>query len=195
MPVSLPSCSLADLRVIELTASHEALLQRFFDANPAYFMAVNGEPADPNEAHKEIHAELPPGWAFTKQWLIGYLGPDNELVAMANITSDLLAQGVWHIGLLILATARHGSGQAKTLYQSLESWAMAHGANWLRLGVVQGNARAERFWESLGFVQTRTRSGVIMGQRINTLRVMVKPLRGGSLAHYLALIQRDRPEN
>jgi hypothetical protein len=32
-----------------------------------------------------------------------------------------------------------------------------------------------------------------MGKRSNTLRVMYKPLAGGSVAQYLALIERDRP--
>jgi hypothetical protein len=44
------------------------------------------------------------------------------------------------------------------------------------------------------FVQARTRRGVEMGRLANTLRVMVKPLAGDSLAHYLSLVQRNRPE-
>ena len=114
--------------------------------------------------------------------------------AMANVVSDLLAPGVWHIGLFIVATSRYGTGDAQALYRGLETWAAANGANWLRRGVVQGNVRAERFWEALGFVQTRTRSGVEMGKLTNTLRVMVKPLASGTLEQYLSLVERDRPE-
>jgi hypothetical protein len=33
-----------------------------------------------------------------------------------------------------------------------------------------------------------------MGARVNTVRVMMKPLAGGTLARYLSLIGRDRPE-
>ena len=32
------------------------------------------------------------------------------------------------------------------------------------------------------------------GTKVNTLRVMAKPLAGGSLAEYFALVARDRPE-
>ena len=113
---------------------------------------------------------------------------------MANIVSDLLAPGVWHIGLFIIATSHHGSSDAQTIYRGLETWAISNGAQWLRLGVVQGNARAERFWKSLGYMQTRTRDGVAMGKLTNTISVMVKPLAGGSLKQYLSLIERDRPE-
>ena len=33
-----------------------------------------------------------------------------------------------------------------------------------------------------------------MGKLTNTLRVMFKPLAGGSIAQHLALVERDRPE-
>jgi len=33
-----------------------------------------------------------------------------------------------------------------------------------------------------------------MGQLTHTLRVMIKPLAGGSLEQHRALIERDRPE-
>jgi len=76
--------------------------------------------------------------------------------------------------LFIVATARHGTGDAQVLNEGLEDWARANGAKWLRLGVVQGNVRAERYWESLGYIQTRTREGMQMGKLTNTVRVMVK---------------------
>ncbi|NRF72117.1 GNAT family N-acetyltransferase [Aquincola sp. S2] len=194
MSKELPSSSIPGLRAIELTPDRESDLQRFFEANPAYFLAVNGQPASPNEAHEEIHGQVPTGWSFTKKWLIGYLDAQDSLVAMANVISDLLAPRVWHIGLFLVATSRHGNGDAQVLYRDLETWAASNGAHWLRLGVVQGNARAERFWKSLGYVQTRTREDVDMGALTNTLRVMFKPLAGGTLEQYLALVPRDRPE-
>ena len=69
-----------------------------------------------------------------------------------------------------------------------------NGADWARLGVVEGNARAERFWERLGYLEARKRCGVEMGKLTNTLRVMVKPLGGGKLPDYLSRVARDRPE-
>lgn len=190
---ALPSSPISDLKVIELRHGTEALLQQFFEENPLYFLSVNGEPAQPQEAHDEIHGPLPAGWACTKKWVLGYVDSAGRLAAMANIVSDLLAPGVWHIGTFILATARHGSGDAQLLYRSLEEWAARNGARWLRLGVVHGNRRAERFWERHGFTEARLRRGIAMGKRTNTLRVMFKPLAGGSLEEYLKVVERDRP--
>src|SRR5262249_37289211 len=100
----------------------------------------------------------------------------------------------WHIGLFIVATSRHGTGDADAVYRSLESWASSNGARWLRLGVVLGNERAERFWIRYRFVETRTRAGVVMGKLTNTIRVMGKALAGEPMEHYLTLVPRDHPD-
>lgn len=190
----IPLCMVPGLRAIEVTSADERRLQAFFEANPEYFRAVNGEPPASDEAHQEIHGELPAGWSFTRKWLLAFVDSQGEIVAFANVTSDLLASGVWHIGLFMVSTQRHGSGLARALYRELEGWAAASGAHWLRLGVVQGNLRAERFWQSLGYVEARKRAGIAMGKLTNTLRVMFKPLSGGTPSQYLSLVERDRPE-
>ena len=192
--IAPPLSPITGLRVCELGPEHEKLLQQFFEANPAYFYAVNGEPAGPGEAHEEIHGMPPVGWSFTKKWLIGYVDGEGALVAMANVISELLAPGVWHISLFIIATSRHGTGEAQALLRGLEKWAQSNGASWLRLGVVQGNGRAERFWEAAGFLQTRTRERIKMGKRNNTLRVMFKLLSGGSAETYISLVPCDAPD-
>ena len=191
---ALPASPIQGLHTIELLPEREAGLQRFFEANPQYFIAVNGEPAGPNEAPEEIHAELPAGWPFTKKWLVGHADANGELVGMVNVITDLLAPRVWHIGLFMVATARHGTGDAQALYRSTEDWAASNGATWMRLGVVLGNARAERFWARQGYAQARTRTAVPMGRLVNSVSVMVKPLAGGTLCDYLSLVPRDRPD-
>jgi GNAT superfamily N-acetyltransferase len=192
--LDLPPSSIPGLTAIELGSGSEPLLQRFFEENPQYFIAVNGEPATHDEAHEEIHGALPAGWPYTKTWIIGYQTTSGPLAAMANVVADLLAPSVWHMSTFIVETSRHGSGDAQAIYQGLESWARGNGARWLRLGAVLGHARAERFWERQGFTQTRVRTGVSMGKLNNTVRVMFKALAGGSQQEYLALVLRDRPD-
>jgi GNAT superfamily N-acetyltransferase len=174
--------------------SDEARLQAFFAANPEYFMSVQGEPATPSDARDEIDGELPEGLIYTKKWVIGYVNPDESLAALANVIENIFVPSVWNVSTFIVATSRHGSGDAQSLYRGLESWAAANGARWLRLGVVQGNSRAERFWTTCGYIETRRREGFKIGNQVNTLRVMFKPLTGGSVQEYLALVQRDRPQ-
>jgi GNAT superfamily N-acetyltransferase len=185
-----------ELHCQELQAEDIPALQQFFDANPEYFLAVGGEPAGPNLANEEFH-ELPPAeFSYSRIHYLAFTAaaPSEPWRAIAQITSDLMVQGVCHIGLFIVATARHGQGDAQALFESVERWAASQGARWLRLGVVIGNARAERFWTSQGFVELRQRHGVATGQRLNSLSVRLKPLAGATQQEYLALVARDRPD-
>lgn len=193
--IDLPDSPLPSLRTVRIGDAEVPLLQRFFDANPAYFLAVHGEPALPQEAHEEVHGALPAGFAYGDKRVVGWQQEhDGELAAMATVVTDLFAPRVWHIALFIVASARHGNGEARHLHDSLERWARGHDAQWLRLGVVQGNARAERFWASCGYTQVRVREGMVMGQRTNAVRVMLKALAGGTRDEYLAQVERDRPD-
>ena len=191
--LNLPTAPGCQLHTLELGVAHAPLLQALFDANPAYFLAVQGEPAGPGEALEEIAGALPQGISIGKKWVIGYADANGQLVAMANLLADIFVPGVWNLSTFMLATEHHGRGTAQTLYHALERWVQAQGAQWLRLGVVQGYTRAERFWQRCGYHQTRLRHDYLIGSRLNTLRVLCKPLGGGKLDDYLALVPRDRP--
>jgi len=179
-------------RAVELAAADIAELQGFYETNPEYFHAVLGEPPQPKSAHETFHMLPPDEMPFTRKWLLGFRDDAGQLVAMADVIEDLVADDVWHVGLFIVATNLHGDGTARAIYEALERWMKAGGAKWLRLGVVAGNTRAERFWEKCGYRELRTRERVRMGERLNTLRVMMKPLCRGSVDEYLQLVPRDQ---
>lgn len=192
--VDAPLFTAGAFRALEMGSADIGKLQRFYEANPEYHWAVCGEAPGPDEARDEFETSLPAGWPFGKRWLLAFVDDADALVGMASVVSDLFADGIWHVGLFIVATPMWGGGTASDLYGHLESWMRGQGARWLRLGVVEGNARAERFWERAGYLDVRKRHDVEMGKRVNTLRVMAKPLAGGSVSEYLAMVARDRPD-
>lgn len=191
----------AALNARELRADEVPRLQAFFDANPGYFMLINGRPPHPDEAQTEFDEMPPPHLAFSRRWFLGLFCRDEAaqseegaLAGVAIVVSDLGAPGVWHLGLFFLAEALHGCGVAREVYAALESWVRAQGAKWLRLGVVEGNPRAQRFWSRQGFQAVRSREGVDTGGCLNTVHVLVKPMAADAdLAAYLDLMPRDRP--
>lgn len=178
----------------EITLDDVELLQRFFVENPEYFHIVHGCAPQPDEARDEIDDALPADWSYTYKWKMGYFDGEGRLRAFVGVVSDLLAPGVWHIGLFMLATACHGGPIARQLHRELECWAAGQGARWLRLSVVEGNARAQGFWSACGYAEVRTRDGIELGRLRHRVRIMIKPLAEDSLADYLALMPRDRCE-
>lgn len=181
-------------RAFEMAPADVPALQRFFEANPEYHRDVTGEGPRPDAAQEEFDLALPAGWPFEKRWLLKITDAGGAMIGFGDLISNLFVLGVWHIGLFMVGTSLRGSGAAKPLYDALESWMRASGARWLRLGVVIGNARAERFWEKAGYSDVRKREGVEMGKKVNTLRVMAKPLAEPDWDWYRASVPRDRPE-
>ena len=175
----------------ELTLADVPEMQRFYEGNPGYFTLVLGAPPRPDEAASDFAQQPPEGWAFTRKWVIGFRSADGRLVACADLLQDLFSPGVWHLGFYLVAEGLHGTGVADALYAHLEAWIRVQGGRWVRLGVVRGNARAERFWTKVGYVDVAERRDYELGRRRHTLRVMAKPLAGGTLEAYRVLVPRD----
>jgi GNAT superfamily N-acetyltransferase len=178
----------------EVTRAELREVQRFLEANPEYYLRVAGEPPAPDAAQEELEALPPSEWDFDRKSLVAFRDASGAIVGLAEMVANLFAAGVWHIGLFIIATRLHGSGAARLWYEALESWLGSRGCEWIRLGVAQGNTQAERFWEKLGYRELRKREGVQLGQRTNTIRVLMKPLTGRPVSDYLELVARDRQE-
>jgi GNAT superfamily N-acetyltransferase len=187
-----PLFGAGDLDAFEILERDLEDVQALFEACPGYFTMAMGEPAGPRAAREVFEGRPPMDMPYARKWPIGLRDRAGRLLVMADLVEDLLADGVWHIGLFVLPEDVHGKGIGRAAYGALEAWMRERGARWLRLGVIEGNVRAERFWQACGYVEVRKRASVAMGRRSNTVRVMVKPLTGGAVADYLALVERDR---
>ncbi len=187
----------------ELQRDEIPLLQAFYDANPEYFLTINGVPPPPDLAAIEFDEVPPAHLSHERQWILGLFQPpaprtmgdsgDGLLAGVAMVTSGLGRPEVWHLGLFVVATRLRGTGAAAGAYAALEGWVRSHEARHLRLGVVLGNTRAERFWARRGYQELRRREGIDTGGRLNTVRVMLKPLADEGVHAYLQATPRDRP--
>lgn len=169
-------------------------LQALFEANADYFAFSNGMPPGPRAAEEEFDERPPPHLPYTQHWAAGLFAPDGRLDGTLFVVADLAAAGVWHLALLLVDQRQRGRGLAADTVAAFEAWARAGGARWLRLAVIEGNTRAERFWSRCGFQETRTRHFTDAAGRARVSRVLVKPLAGGTLDEYRAQVPRDRPQ-
>lgn len=182
-----------DVRIVVLTAADVSAIQRLYEANPEYSLLVMGRLPKPNDAHDDFH-DLPlTDIPLREQWMWGFVDSRDELIGVAGIVADLFAPTVWHIGYFMIETKQHGAGVARAVYDAIEAYIRNQGAVWLRLGVVVGNTRAEKFWLRCRYTEVRTRDNYVLGDKTHVVRVMVKPLLGGALSDYLQLVPRDRP--
>ncbi len=186
----------ADWIATEADRSTAAELQVFYEANPEYWRMVYGHNPAADDALQDIDAKPPADMPYSTlpMWLIRDRST-RRIVGEVSVATDLLAEGVTHLGFFIVDTARQGSGLAAEVYASYEAWAVGSGARWLRLGVVEGNRRGHRFWLRNGYVEVRRRQNYVIGELSHTLIVMVKPVALNALDDYLTYVPRDRPES
>ncbi|MBL8361384.1 MAG: GNAT family N-acetyltransferase [Rubrivivax sp.] len=194
-PRPLPLFGGVGFHVRELQADEVPRMQAFFEANPEYWLTVNGVPPPPGLAQIEFDERPPPPLTYVHNRYAGLFDEAGVLNGLVVYVEGFTAPDVAHLALFIVATSLRGSGLAQRVYDALEDHLRSRGARWLRLGVVAGNSDGERFWERQGCVELRRRTGVDTGGRINTVRVMLKPLvAGATVEGYLAFAARDRPE-
>jgi ribosomal protein S18 acetylase RimI-like enzyme len=111
-----------------------------------------------------------------------------------DVLEDLFAPGVWCVGFFMVAERLQGSGDAARLHEALVGWMRSRGARWSRLGVVEANDRAARFWRSRGYRLLRVRRDYPVGPRTHTLEVMVRALHEQpDWDAYRRLVPRDDP--
>ncbi len=169
-------------------------LQHFYSSNPEFFLMANGMPVRDDEAQREFD-ELPPAEIpFNQRYIIGFFDCNNNLIGVTIILSDFLAPRVWQISFFMVATSLHATGIANMVYSQLEKWIALNSTNWIRLGIIVNNHKAERFWKKCGYVEVRQRKAVKFGSLIHDLRVMIKALKPYTIDEYKQCVVYDRPD-
>lgn len=163
----------------------------FVRANPQFEQLVSGGLGERDAMLSEFFDSVPPPHMpyGTLHKLVLLRGAQVE--GLVDVTVDLLARGVWHVGLFQIGEAHWGTGLAQRVYGALEGWMLRGGAQWLRLGVVAQNLRGERFWLRQGYRRIGSRHGIAMGRLHNTVHVMLKPVPPHTLQGYLAAQSHD----
>ena len=135
---------------------NRAALQALFDAAPAYYSAITGKVAAPNEAENEF-VESPPEFPRADQFIFGIYHHD-QLIGCAGILRGFRAATKAILGLLLIAEPYQGQGHGVHAYSELEkiitSWP---GIDTVRLGVIETNTQAFSFWRKMGFSETGER--------------------------------------
>ena len=189
----LPAFAGEGFRAVEMFRIDVPRLQAFVDANPEYFQVISGAAPWGGEALEQFEAMPPAEWPMTRKWILLYVDAAGKVTGMVDVLADLFAPGVWHVGFFMADASLQGTGRARAMYGALEAWMKSRGARWVRLGVVEANARGERFWRGVGFTEVRQRAGYEVSGKTHLLKVMAKPLGIADWERYRRLVPRDDP--
>lgn len=99
---------------------------------------------------EEILTEVPEGYSTEDKVVIEVLEGD-KVVGLIDILRGYPDKKAWMIGLLLIAPEFRRLGYGKLIHKEIKRMAKADGAERLRIGVVEENLKAHRFWRKLEY--------------------------------------------
>jgi len=150
-------------------------LQALFDRCADYALIVDGEPFSPTAGEDVFHSG-PPGKALDDKFVFGLVDVGGDIVGLLEGMRDYPEEGIWWIGLLLLAPEVRGQGVGRKLVERFIEYARSQGAESLMLGVVVQNRAARRFWEQVEFTWVRTTEPRPFGKKVQAVHVLSRPL-------------------
>lgn len=137
-------------KINSLCKDNYEIVEKLCEECSEYFMLQDG--VSPSmEAVNEIFVELPPNKNYEDKFVLGIYKVDNKLVGIIDIVKDFPTAGEWMLGLMLIKPDERGNGLGTTIHEALSKWAINLGAKSFRIGVMQDNYNAIKFWSGLGY--------------------------------------------
>ena len=131
----------------EPAAPRAAELQALVDAERAYFVQMEGRAPAPDEVARLLaEADADPD-----RRVLALSGRGGGVEALVDVQLHAPEPGTAHVVLLLLRTAARGRGLGREAVEGLEDALAAAGCSAVRASVLDRNAGAGAFWESVGY--------------------------------------------
>ncbi len=142
-----------------------------YDQCADYTWIVEGEPVSPTAAQEEFQT-VPPGRSLNDKFIFGLIDPHGEIAGILDAMRHYPDEGVWWIGLLLLAPEVRNQGIGRQLLTRFFEHVRSQGGKAVMLGVVEDNIHAYRFWQHAGFVLVRQTDPRPFGKKMQVVQVM-----------------------
>ena len=149
----------------------QELLERCAD----FSQLIEGEPPSPHAA-QDLQADLPFLNDLADKFLYGIF-LENAMVGVLDAFRNHPQGGVWWIHLLLLEPDQRGRGIGMQALNTFTALAGEQGALMFRLGAVEENVRALKFWRRMGFELVEKSRPRLFGQKQHVVWTMRKDLR------------------
>jgi GNAT superfamily N-acetyltransferase len=133
----------------EISINDEAELLSLFNKCKDFFLLTEG--VTPISCDSFFY-DLPPKKNLKDKYLYGVF-ENSSLIAAIDVVSDYPKKGEWIIGLLLIHPKERKIGLGKRIHNIIEEIAKNKGAEKLRIGIVEQNAKVLGYWSKMGYKQ------------------------------------------
>jgi GNAT superfamily N-acetyltransferase len=139
-----------DLQILTYPKDGQAVLD-FMRRNEAFFLYQDAKPVNEQTVEDFFFGTLPPGKYHEEKVLMAAFFKD-ELIAIFDFLKNWPKENTWVIGLMMVDENWRGQNVGIELLEDLRGFFGLNMVRKLRLGVLEGNTNARRFWTKNGFV-------------------------------------------
>ncbi|HSI52100.1 MAG TPA: GNAT family N-acetyltransferase [Ideonella sp.] len=138
----------------QLTGTPEEIkaLQLIFEDSPRFSILSTGSLAA-NDAAAKVFTMCPKGKTYEDKLVFGVYEHE-RLVGCVDLIRAYPGAESAFIGLLLLSESNEGRGLGSLAFREVEKWVAPWGYRQMKLGIIETNERARRFWSKLGFEPT-----------------------------------------
>lgn len=140
-------------KIEKLLKENDSIVAKLCEKCSDYYI-LSGGVFPSKEEIDSMFNDLPPNKDLEDKFLLGVYKSD-ELVGMVDIIKDFPTIGEWTLGLMLIEPGERGSGLGKIIHKELIKWAKDLGAKTFRIGVIENNQKAFKFWSNLGYTKIK----------------------------------------
>ena len=141
-----------EYRIKLLTCKNEKQVQALCEQCSDFSMLIEGRLPEKNAGH-EILFDLPPDKALEDKYVFGIYNENDCLSAVIELVKDYKIPGEWMLGLMMISPNERGKGLGRRLHEFVKTWVSEFQGKLLRIGVVEENYRAHKFWVEMGYTE------------------------------------------
>ncbi len=149
-------------------------LQELCEACSDYHELAEGQPTS-KTAGREIFLDAPKGKNPEDKMILGVYvqkAECKELIGVIDSLNDFPESGTWFVGLMMLIPSHRKYGIGEKVYKEYIKWANQNGAKKIRIGVLQENDNALKFWKRMGFKVVKKIDNYQSGNKITVVFAM-----------------------
>lgn len=164
----------SELMIRLLVSDDESIIQELCERCSDFFMLIEGRLPEKNAGH-DILFDLPPNKELYDKFVYGVFNKNNVLLAVIDIVRNYKCVGEWVLGLLLIDPNERGKGLGQNIHDYVKNLVRENNGNKLRIGVVEENKIALRFWKDIGYSEV-DRVMATYGNKEHNVIIMNLPL-------------------
>lgn len=146
-------------------------IQEVFEKCNDYLLLVEGKTVEPKTGEEEF-LSVPKGKSVDDKLILGICNQNKEIVGYLDALCGYPEEKSWWIGLLLFIPEVRSKSLGKKVMNGFIEYMLHKSVREIKLGVIEENHKAKRFWNNLGFEVILTTEPRQFGNKTHKVSIM-----------------------